>query len=269
MLSVLHAGRALRAEWTKLLTVPSTGWTLLAVAVLTTAVGALVSWDLTPPNCERSDPSCDFDLTKLSLSGVYAGQAAVVVLAVLTVTAEYDAGMIRSTLTACPRRLTVLAAKAAVLVSVVLLASVVSVLGSLLVGRELLARGGFTAAGGYQPLSLGEGSTIRAYGGTVLYLGLVALVALGIGFTVRHTGGAVTLVLGLLYLAPIITIAVSDPRWREWIEQVSPMSAGLSVQATLRLDALAISPWRGLAVLALYAAASTLAGALTLRFRDS
>jgi ABC-2 type transport system permease protein len=266
---MLHATRALRAEWTKLRTVQSTGWTLIAVVVMTTAVGALVSWDLTPPNCERSDPSCDFDLTKLSLAGVYIGQAAVVVVAVLAVTSEYESGLIRTTLAACPRRTTVLAAKATVVLSAVLLTSVVSVLGSLLVGRELLTRSGFTAAEGYRPLSLGDGPTVRAYGGTVLYFGLVALIALGIGFVVRHTGGTVTLVLGLLYIPPILTIAVSDPRWREWIEQVSPMTAGLSIQATLRLDALPISPWRGLGVVALYAAAATIAAALTFRTRDA
>ncbi len=269
MSHLLHAGRAFRAEWTKLRTVSSTGWTLLAVVVLTTAVGALVAWDLTPPNCDRREPSCDFDLTKLSLSGVYIGQAAVVVLAVLAVTSEYEAGMIRSTLAACPRRFTVVAAKAAVLASAVLLASVFSVLGSLVAGRELLARNGFTAVARYRPLSLGDGSTLRAYGGTVLYLGLVALVALGVGFAVRHTGGTVTLVLGLVYIPPIVTLAVPDPRWKEWIEQLSPTTAGMSVQATLRLDELSISPWRGLGVLALYAVGSLLAGALTFRFRDS
>jgi ABC-2 type transport system permease protein len=177
--------------------------------------------------------------------------------------------MMRTTLTACAGRLTVLAAKAAVLASVVLLVSVVSVLGSLVTARALLARGGFTAAAGYRPLSLGDSPTLRAYGGTVLYLGLVAIIALGIGFVARHTRGTVTLVLGLLYVAPIITVAVSDPRWREWIEQVSPMSAGLAVQATLRLDALSISPWRGLGVVALYAASAAIAAALALRFRDA
>lgn len=264
-----HTGRALQAEWTKLRTVPSTGWTLIALVVLTTALGALVTWDVAPPICDRSDPACDFDLTRLSLAGVYAGQAAAVVLAVLAVTAEYETGMIRTTLAACPRRLTFLTAKAVVLASVVLLVSVVSVLGSLVTARVLLARGGFTVAAGYHPLSLGEGPTLRAYAGTVLYLGLVAIIALGIGFVVRHTGGTVTLVLGLLYLAPVITIAVSDPRWREWIDQVSPMTAGLAVQATLRLDGLPISPWRGLGVVALYAAASTAAAALAVRFRDA
>jgi ABC-2 type transport system permease protein len=103
----------------------------------------------------------------------------------------------------------------------------------------------------------------------VLYLGLVAIVALGIGFVVRHTGGTVTLVLGLLYIAPILTIAVTQPRWREWIEQVSPMTAGLAIQATLRLNTLSISPWRGLGVLALYALGSTIAGAIAFRLRDA
>lgn len=265
----LHALRACRAEWTKLRTVSSTGWILLGVVLLTAAIGALVSWDLTPPDCERSDPSCDFDLTRLSLSGVYLGQAAVVVLAVLAITSEYEAGMIRTTLAACPRRLTVLAAKAAVLACVVLLAALVTVVLSLVAGREILARNGFTADAGYRLPSLGDGPTLRAYGGTVLYLGLVALVALGIGFVVRHTGGTVTLVLGLLYLAPIITIAIKSPRWREWIDQLSPMTAGMSIQSTLRLDSLSISPWRGLGVLALYAAGSTLAAALAFRLRDA
>jgi ABC-2 type transport system permease protein len=50
---------------------------------------------------------------------------------------------------------------------------------------------------------------------------------------------------------------------------VSPMTAGLAVQATLRLGALPISPWRGLGVVALYAASATAAAVLALRFRDA
>ena len=263
------AGRALRAEWTKLRTVPSTGWTLLALVVLTTAIGALVTWDLTPPDCERSEPSCDFDLTKLSLSGVYLAQAAVIVLAVLAVTAEYDAAMMRTTLAACPRRFVVLAAKAAVVTTVVLGAATMSVLASLVAGREFLAGNGFTAEAGYRPLSLEDGPTLRAYGGTVLYLGLVALLSLGVAFVVRHTGGTVTILLVMLYVTPIVSVVVTDPRWREWIEKVSPMTAGLSIQATLRLHALPISPWSGLGVLALYAVGAVAAGLVLFRVRDA
>lgn len=263
------AARALRAEWTKLRTVPSTGWTLMAVVLSTTAIGALVTWDLTPPDCERSDPACDFDLTKLSLSGVYLGQAAVVVVATLAVTAEYETAMIRTTLAACPRRLVVLAAKAIVVTAGVVVAAAVSVLASLLVGRELLASNGFTTVAGYRPLSLGDGPTLRAYGGTVLYFGLVALLSLGIAFVVRHTGGTVTILLVLLYVSPIVSLAVTDPRWKEWIEKASPMTAGLSIQSTLRLDTLPISPWSGLGVLALYAVGAVVAGLVMFRLGDA
>ncbi len=268
-MSPLLGGRALRAEWTKLRSVPSTGWTVLALLVLTTATGALVAWDLTPPECERSDPSCDFDLVRLSLSGVYLGQAVVVVLAVLAVTSEYDAGMIRTTLAACPRRLAVLAAKAAVVTTVVLGTAAAAVLGSFVAGREILAGNGFSAQAGYRLPSLGDGPTVRAYAGTVLYLGLIALLGLGIGFVVRHTGATVTILLSLLYLAPVVALAITDPRWKEWIEKVSPMTAGLSIQATLRLDSLPISPWSGLGILALYAGAATIAGMTLFHLRDA
>ncbi|MEI8411968.1 MULTISPECIES: ABC transporter permease [unclassified Kribbella] len=263
------AARALRAEWTKLRTVSSTGWTLLAVVLSTTAIGALVTWDVTPPDCERSDPGCDFDLTKLSLSGVYLGQAAVIMVATLAVTAEYEAAMIRTTLAACPRRLVVLAAKAVVVTAAVVGAAAISMLASLLAGRELLSSNGFTAVAGYRPLSLGDGPTLRAYGGTVLYFGLVALLSLGVAFVIRHTGGTVTILLVLLYVSPIASLAVTDPRWKEWIEQVSPMTAGLSIQSTLRLDALPISPWSGLGVLALYAVGAVVSGLVLFRLRDA
>jgi len=103
----------------------------------------------------------------------------------------------------------------------------------------------------------------------VLYLGLIALLGLGIGFVVRHTGATVTILLSLLYLAPVVALAITDPRWKEWIEKVSPMTAGLSIQATLRLDSLPISPWSGLGILALYAGAATSAGMTLFHLRDA
>ena len=109
----------------------------------------------------------------------------------------------------------------------------------------------------------------RAYLGTVLYYGLIALLSLGIGAIVRHTGGALTVVIALLYVAPIIAQLVSSPRWHRWIERYSPMSAGLAIQATKHLDRLPISPWAGLFVLSVYAAAALLLGATAFRWRDA
>jgi ABC-2 type transport system permease protein len=83
--------RALRAEWTKLRTLPSTGWLLLGVVVLTVAVSAAASAAL---SCQSS-AACHPDITKLSLTGTDLGQAVVAIVAVLAVTGEYATGMLR------------------------------------------------------------------------------------------------------------------------------------------------------------------------------
>lgn len=87
------------------------------------------------------------------------------------------------TLTAVPRRITVLAAKAANLAGLVLVASAISVRGSLLIGWLVLPDRGFTAAHGYPLLSLPHGATLRAAGGSVLFLTLIGLLSLGIATT--------------------------------------------------------------------------------------
>jgi ABC-2 type transport system permease protein len=246
-------------EWTKLRTVPSTAWSLLLLVALTVTTGALVLWSLDATSCGAR---CDQDLPKLSLSGVYLGQLAAVVVAVLAVTAEYDTMMIRTTLAASPRRLAVLCAKAAAVLGAVLGAGLLSVLGALAAGRGV-------PVGGYPPLSLADEPTRRAYLGTVLYLGLIALLSLGIGTLVRHTAGAITAVLALLYVAPIIALVVSSQVWRDRIERYSPMTAGLYVQATNHLDRLPIRPWHGLGVLAAYAGVALLLGAVAFKVRDA
>jgi ABC-2 type transport system permease protein len=251
--------RVLRMEWTKLRTVPSTVWSLFALVALTVAVGALVLWSLGATHCGAR---CDQDLPKLSLSGVYLGQLAVVAVAVLAMTAEYDTMMIRTTLAAAPRRLAVLAAKAVVVTGTVLGVGLLTVLGSLVAGRSLPVRG-------YPALSLLDEPTRRAYLGTVLYLGLVALLSLGIGALVRDTAGAITIVLALLYVAPIVAEFVSNARWHDRIYRYAPMTAGLAVQATRHLNTLPIQPWHGLGVLAGYAGGALLLGAVAFKLQDA
>ena len=129
---------AVHAEWTKLRTMPSTGWLLLTAIALTAGVSVLATVVVKCP------ASCGEDTTRLSLTGILLGQAAVAVLAVLVMTGEYSSGMIRITLAAVPRRATALAAKAIILTGVVVAAGTVSVLGSVLAGRYILRANGFT-----------------------------------------------------------------------------------------------------------------------------
>jgi len=188
---------------------------------------------------------------------------------VTAVSGEYSTGMIRLTLAATPRRWRVLAAKAAVTGAATLAAGAVAVLASVLAGSVLLARHGIDAAHGYEALSLGHGAVLRATIGTVLYLGLIALLALGVAAMIRDSAVAIGTVLGLLYLFPIVASLVGNPGWHRHLDQLSPMTAGLYIQATTNVNALPLTPWQGLGVLAAWAAGALLAGGLLLRFRDA
>ena len=256
--------KTLHAEWTKVRTVAGPGALLLAAAALTAVVGVVAANAVTCPG-----QACQVDPAKVSLTGIYLGQAVVAMVAVTAVSGEYSTGMIRLTLAATPRRWRVLAAKAAVTGAATLAAGAVAVLASVLAGSVLLARHGIDAAHGYEALSLGHGAVLRATIGTVLYLGLIALLALGVAAMIRDSAVAIGTVLGLLYLFPIVVSFIGNPDLQRHLDQVSPMTAGLYIQATTNLRALPLTPWQGLGVLAAWAAGALLAGGLLLRFRDA
>ena len=217
----------------------------------------------------RPYAGCGQDPAKVSLTGIDLGQALIALLAVLAVSSEYRTGMIRTTLAAMPRRITVLAAKAAVLTGLVLVAGAVAVLASVLAGRLTLPGRGLGPEHGYPLLSLSDGPLLRAAAGSVLYLALIGLLSLGVATAARDGAVAIGTVLGLLYLFPIIASAAGDPALQRHLQQISPMTAGLAIQATTSLSALPIGPWAGLGVLAAWSAAALLAGGLLLRLRDA
>jgi ABC-2 type transport system permease protein len=190
----------------------------------------------------------------LSLTGVQVGQAVVAILAVLVMGNEYSTGMVRVTLTALPRRTGVLAAKAVIVTGVVTAVATLAVLGSLAAGRLILPAHEFA---------------LRPAVGSVLYLVLVGLLSLGTATAVRNPAAAIGIILGLLYVFPIVTQVVTDPGWQKHLQQIGPMSAGLAVQATVDVGALPIGPWKGLGVLALWALAALLAGGLLFERRDA
>jgi ABC-2 type transport system permease protein len=260
---------ALHAEWTKLRTLASTFWLLLAAAAATVGVGATAAaaFSCGPGECAAALTGAD--PAKISLTGIDLGQAVVALLAVLAIGGEYSTGMIRLTLAAMPRRLTVLSAKAAVITGCVLAASAVAVLGSVLAGRLILPGRGLTAANGYQLLSLGNGPDLRATLGAELYLALIALLAIGLTTAVRDAGVAIAAVLGLLYLFPIVSTVVPDQTLSRRLEQIAPMTAGQYIEATTAVKALPLTPWQGLGVLALWAVGALLLGAAVLRLRDA
>jgi ABC-2 type transport system permease protein len=254
---------ALCAEWTKLRTLPSTGWLLIAAVVTTVAVSAATAAAVRCPS-----GTCAEDPARISLTGVYLGQAVIVVVAVLMISGEYGTGMIRVTFAAVPRRIAVLGAKATVLALLVCLCGLVAIGVSLLAGALILPGNGIGPAHGYPALSLADGAVLRAGFGSVLYLMLVALLSLGVATCLRDGAAGVGIVLALLYLFPILGPVLGADLGRH-AQQIGPMTAGLAIQATVNLHALPIGPWAGLGVLAAWSAAALLAAAVLLQRRDA
>ncbi|MEV4171820.1 ABC transporter permease [Nonomuraea sp. NPDC049709] len=256
--------RELHAEWTKLRTVAAPGLLLLGAVVLTVAGSAVAAAVMTCPSA-----GCGQDAARISLFGVQIGQGLVALLAVVAVCGEYGTGMIRTSLTAMPRRIAGLAVRAGLLAGLTAAAGTVAVLGSVLAGRLLLPGNGFTPEHGHPPLSLLDGPTLRAAAGSVLYLVLVALISLGVATAVRDSAAATGAVLGLLYLFPLVVLMVRNQDLQLMLWRLSPMNAGLAVQATTSLPSMLIGPWAGLGVVAAWAAAALVGGGLLLRSRDA
>ena len=159
----MNAGplEAVRAEWIKLRTVRSTTWSLLAFAGVSILFSALATWESETSGGSPGNPG-DNDIVLDSLSGIWFGQMAAAVLAVLAITSEYSTRMIRTTLAANPRRRTVLAAKTAVVGIVVLVVGLAVSVACFLLGQSILRGNGFTYENGYPAASLADGTPLRA-----------------------------------------------------------------------------------------------------------
>jgi ABC-2 type transport system permease protein len=254
---------ALAAEWTKLRTQTTTVWLLIATVAATVAISAAVG-----ASTHQSGFVHGGDATRLSLIGVYLGQIVVATLAVTTLSEEYATGMIKVTLAAMPQRLTALAAKAATVCALTAIVSVAAVAGCLLIGRVMLPAAGLDPAHGYPLISLSSGATFRAAGGTVIYLTLIALLSLGLAALIRDTAVSIGVVVGLLYLPPLLAQVLGGTLARE-IKQFAPMTAGLAIQHTTNLRTLPIQPWAGIGVAAGWATVAILLGAIALQHRDA
>ena len=252
---------ALRAELTKARTVR--GPLALAVALVVTFVAVTAA---TVAATGAPHGTAPVDVVRLSLSGVNLAQILVVALAVQLVGVEHGTGILQVTVLAVPRRWPVAAAKGVLITGWTLMTGIPAVLLSLLAGRMLLPREGYDQAHGYAPLDLTDGPTLRAAGGAVLYLVLVAMISGGVALAVRETVAATTSVLALLYLFPVLIALVNNPVWRLRLTRFGPMPAGSALWGTLRGS---VTAGQGVATLAAWSVAAATAGVAVLLGRGS
>lgn len=185
----------LRAEASKVASLRSSLWTLLIT------VGGMVLVTVLATGTDRNKGAQwyqGFDPTNQALAGVLVGMLTVGIFCALTVTGEYASGTIRSSLAAIPRRPRLLAGKIAVAGAATLVVSEVLSFGCFWLGQAILAGGAAPSA------NLGQPGVVRAVSLAGVCLGLLGLLALGLGVLIRSTAGAISAYVGVTFLLPLI-----------------------------------------------------------------
>jgi hypothetical protein len=252
--------RVLTSEWIKLQTLRSTVWALVVMALALvagaafTAVGILVRDD--PPAAEAilADP------TGGSLSGVGLARVAAVVVGVVAVTAEYRSRMIRSSLAAVPTRLPLVWGKAAVVSAATAAVALAGLLPAFFVGRAVVA---------IEDLSifLTTPGVAKAMVGAALGLGVTAAWAVGCGWLIRNTAGAIFALLAVIYAVPSFAVLL-PPAVAASVVPFLPNSAVAALTQLSPVDGL-LPAWAGFVVYVGYAFLTLAAGALLLKRRDA
>ena len=250
---------ALRSEFTKIRSTRSTYWTLLALVVVTVGIGAIASYGTASHAAQVYRPS--FDATQLSLGGLYVGQLVIAVLGALTITSEYSTRMIGTSLAVQPRRGTLFAAKAVVFGVVSLATGLVASFGSFFLGQALLS-------GHHLNVTLSQPNVLRAVIGGALFLTACGMLAYGLGAILRHTAGAITAAIGLLFVLSIL-VNFLPGTWQDHVSKWMPAIAGSQVWVTKASSEVQFSAWPGFAVLAGYAVVAITAGLVLFRTRDA
>ena len=250
--------RAIKSEWIKLRSLRSTFWSFLTAGAFIIGLGLLFS-SVRAHDVSRAD-FVGFDPTQVSLRGAYLAQLAIGVLGVMAVTGEYSTGMIRATISAVPRRLPVLWAKLAVFAVTVFVAMGICSLIAFEIGQAALASTHHSA-------TLSSPGALRAVIGTALYLSVLALLGIGLGFLIRNTAGAIAALFGMLLVLPVVAQALPGHLAND-VTKFLPMPAGTGITATVQ-DPTMLSPWTGFGVFCLYAIAAIVAGAAMLKRRDA
>ncbi len=252
----------IESEWTKMRTVRSTMWTLFATVVLSLGIGALACWAVSSHWDQMTLlDRLTFDPTSQSLTGLLFGQLALGILGVLVVSAEYSTGSIRATLAAVPRRPLVVVGKALVYGAVALAVGEIVSFAAFEIGQAVLS-------GGPAPNSaLSDPGVLRAVVGGGLYLTALGLLAVGLGWIIRHTAGGIATFVGILLILPLI-LAALPTSFRDAIGKFLPANIGATMTA-VRQPQHAFGPWQSFGLLCAYAAVALVVGAWLLVRRDA
>lgn len=254
--------RVVRSEWTKLWTLRSTRWSLLAGFVAMAGLGALVAavqmnrWAQLEPH-ER----LRYDSLDTAVGGYHLAQLAIAVLGVLVISGEYSTGMIRSSFMAVPRRLPVLWAKLGVFALVTFALMLLASLISFFAVQSIVTQH-------HQQHALGDPGALRVVIGAALFMTVLGVLCTALGALVRNTAGGIALFVGLLFVLPGVT-AILPASISDSISPYLPLNAGTAIASSTFDSPHHLSPWGGFALFCGYTAVVVAAAAWGLVRRDA
>jgi ABC-2 type transport system permease protein len=262
-----HAGRVTQArvvfsEWTKLLSLRSTRWSLGVGVLLTIALPVIFAavtsshWGSMSPH-ERADRHP----LDIALAGINVSQLAIAVLGVLVITGEYSTGMIRASFTAVPKRLPVLWAKSGVFAVVAFLLTLPSVVIAFFASQAILSRHQILES------SFSHSGVARSVIGGAVYLMLVGIFALAIGAIVRNTAGGIATFAGIFFVIPPLML-ILPASWNHAVSKYLPSEAGRQM-FSLTHDANSLAPGPGAVLFTGYCAVALGIAAVLLVRRDT
>ena len=237
------APRVVLSGWTKFRSLRSTVYTVLIAVVLMVGLGALFT-ALAAGQPGGLNPGQSAVST--SLTGTFFAQLAIGVLGVLLISGEYSTGMIRSSLTAVPRRLPMLWAKLAVFAGVVFLTMLVASVAAFLVGQLLLS-------GQHLDASLADPGALRSVLGAALYVTVAGVTALALGALLRNTAAAITTFVAVFFVIPPLTLLLPASMTDRFVQYLPANIGGVLTGGTPGVSH-PLAPWTGFAVLCGYAA---------------
>jgi ABC-2 type transport system permease protein len=255
----------LLAEWTKIRSVRSTVWSLVAFVVVAIGLSTLLAivianeWNKPGPHPEHATIMADPTGAIYGI-GFDLGQLALAVLGVIVITSEYSSGAIRSSLLAVPGRVSMLVAKAVVFGVLVLITSAITVFAVFFIATTI-----------YHPdfvVTLGQPGVLRATLGGILYLTVLGLFAMAIGGLIRHTAGAIATVIGLILVVPII-VGLIPGTIAAHVDAYLPTQAGHLIGQTAQQSGDLLSPWQGFGVFCLWTAVLLVGAGWLLKQRDA
>ncbi|WP_194420026.1 ABC transporter permease [Microbacterium abyssi] len=259
--------RLVRAEWIKFTTLRSTWWSIGLVAVISvglsllqaTAIGSFSEGPVPTTAAEVNSTAVMVIVFATVLTQLLA-----VIIGTIMVTGEYSTGMIRSTLTAEPRRLGSLLAKGLVVGATMFAFSLIVFAVAALVTGPILPAGG---------VDLSDPQTsVMPLLGAALYLALIAMMGVGIGFIVRNGPGALAVGIGVVFVAPVLVLffpATPDFEWVQTLAAYLPSNAGQSLFMGQPLSGTVLETGPALITIIAWAVAAIAIGGGVLKARDA